>query len=240
MAKKLRIEDLEQKIVIAPLSRQEIEHSIRCKVLIVCEGSKTEPNYFQSFSLMKNSSSLVFEVIPDGGGINTLAVVDKAIELRDKAAQRQIPYDSVWAVFDKDGFPDSDFDNAIQKAEQNGIGCAWSNEAFELWYVYHFDNRSTPMSRTNYQSVITSRVRERLGKNSYNYKKNDVEMRNILSLCGCDENLAIRWAEKQAEEFYDTRYHQHNPCTTVYKLVKLLIGKDKAFNQKIKKLLEEK
>lgn len=171
MAKKLRIEDLEQKIVIAPLSRQEIEHSIRCKVLIVCEGSKTEPNYFQSFSLMKNSSSLVFEVIPDGGGINTLAVVDKAIELRDKAAQRQNPYDSVWAVFDKDGFPDSDFDNAIQKAEQNGIGCAWSNEAFELWYVYHFDNRSTPMSRTNYQSVITSRVRERLGKNSYNYKK---------------------------------------------------------------------
>lgn len=240
MAKKLRLDDIEKKIVISPLSRQEIEHCIRCKVLIVCEGSKTEPNYFQSFSLMKNSSSLVFEVVPDGGGINTLAVVDKAIELRDKASNSGQPYDSVWAVFDKDGFPDSDFDNAILKAERNGIGCAWSNEAFELWYIYHFDNRCTPMSRSDYQSIITSRVRACLGNKSYTYKKNDCDIRNILSRCGCDEEKAIRWAENQFLRFNDSRYHLHNPCSTVYKLVRLLIGKDKDFNRKIKKSVEEK
>lgn len=103
MAKKLRIEDIEQKITIVPLSRDEINHCIRCRVLVVCEGSKTEPNYFNSFSMMKNSSSFVFEVFPEGGGISTLAVVDKAIELRDKAVKHGHPYDSVWAVFDKDG-----------------------------------------------------------------------------------------------------------------------------------------
>lgn len=240
MAKKLRIEDIEQKIAIVPLSRNEINHRIRCRVLIVCEGSKTEPNYFNSFSMMKNSSSFVFEVFPEGGGISTLAVVDKAIELRDKAVKDGRPYDSVWAVFDKDGFPDSDFDNAIVKAEQSNIGCAWSNEAFELWYVYHFDYRSTPMSRKDYAKVITERIRTRLGDKKYKYVKNDKEMRNYLSRCGCDENQVIHRAENLANEFNNSRYHKHNPCTTVYKLVRLLIGEDVDFNEKIKQSVEEK
>lgn len=240
MAKKLRIEDIEQKIAIVPLSRGEINHCIRCRVLIVCEGSKTEPNYFNSFSMMKNSSSFVFEVFPEGGGISTLAVVDKAVKLRDKAVKDGRPYDSVWAVFDKDGFPDFDFDNAIVKAEQSGIGCAWSNEAFELWYVYHFDDRNTPMSRKDYEGVITKRIRTRLRDKKYKYVKNDEEMRNNLSRCGCDENIAIRRAENQANGFQNSRYHKHNPCTTVYKLVRLLIGKDVDFNEKIKQSVEDK
>lgn len=240
MAKKLQIEDIERKIAIVPLSRDETKHCIRCRVLIVCEGSKTEQNYFNSFSMMKNSSSFVFEVFPEGGGISTLAVVNKAIELRDKAVKDGHPYDSVWAVFDKDGFSNSDFDNAIVKAGQKGIECAWSNEAFELWYVYHFDNRCTPMSRKDYEKVITERIRTRLGDKNYKYKKNDLEMRNYLSRCGCDENLVIQRAEKLKNEFDDSRYHMHNPCTTVYKLVRLLIGKDEKFNAKIKKSVEEK
>lgn len=239
MAKKLRIEEVERKIVIAPLTREEIRHNIRCRVLIVCEGSKTEPNYFKSFSMVKNSSSIVFEVIPDGGGISTQAVVDKALELRDKAAKKGNPYDSVWAVFDRDSFPDSDFDNAIVKARQGGIGCAWSNEAFELWYVYHFDNRITAMSRTEYEDVITKRVRNKMGDKTYKYKKNDKLMRLILSRCGCDEQTAIRWAESQAVTFDDACFHRHNPCTTVYKLVRLLTGRDVEFNEKIKRAVED-
>ena len=189
---------------------------------------------------MKNSSSFVFEVFPEGGGISTLAVVDKAIELRDKAVKNGRPYDSVWAVFDKDGFPNSDFDNAIVKAEQNGIGCAWSNEAFELWYVFHFDYRITPMSRKDYEKVITERIRTRLGDKKYKYVKNDKEMRNYLSRCGCDENQVIQRAKNLANNFQNSRYHEHNPCTTVYKLVRLLIGKDVDFNEKIKQSVEEK
>ena len=65
-------------------------------------------------------------------------------------------------------------------------------------------------------------------------------MRDILSRCGCDEVMTIRWAEKQACEFLDNRYHLHNPATTVYKLVRLLTGKDEAFNKMIKESVEEK
>ena len=65
-------------------------------------------------------------------------------------------------------------------------------------------------------------------------------MRNYLSRCGCDEIQVIHRAETLANEFQNSRYHEHNPCTMVYKLVRLLIGKDVDFNEKIKQSVEEK
>ncbi len=241
MAKKLKIEDMQPKIIMSPVAQDDPKY-IRCKVLIVCEGEKTEPNYFRSFEMMKNSSGLVYEITFGGGGINTKQVVDKAIELRDKAMAANDPFDTVWAVFDRDSFQPADFDNAVNKAEANNIGCAWSNEAFELWYVYHFDARSTPMSRTEYKDAITDRVCAKgfkEGKKPYIYKKNDPNMRRILSSCLCDEKAAIRNAENVAAEYYDKKYHDHNPCTTVYKLVRLLRGEDKDFVKMIERKITE-
>ena len=45
--------------------------------LIVCEGEKTEPAYFDSF---KVKSALIHTV---GSGKNTVSLVEKAIRLRD-------------------------------------------------------------------------------------------------------------------------------------------------------------
>lgn len=237
MAKKLKIAALSSLCLWENVPLDDVRY-IRCRVLIVCEGERTEPNYFKSFNMMKNASDLVYEVKTDGGQINTLQVVDKAIELRDKAKSTGKAYDAVWAVFDKDDFTDSDFDNAITKAEKNGIGCAWSNEAFELWYVYHFDNRITSMSRCDYQKTIAQRIRTK-GKQQYKYKKNATNMHALLAMYG-NEKLAIELACRQADTFNDTKYHNHNPCTMVYKLLRLLRGEDKDFNKKIKKDLSKK
>lgn len=207
---------------------------VRCRILIVCEGEKTEPNYFQSFHQMQYGS-IVYEVKCEGGKINTIQVVDKAIELRDKAVNSGEPYDAVWVVFDKDDFPSSDFNAAITKAEQHDLGCAWSNEAFELWYVFHFVNRVTAMKREEYKKVISKHVNESpvyIQKVKYSYKKNDSQSRKVMTSYG-DEIRAIRFAEAQAASFSDNRYATHNPCTTVYKLVRLLRGEDKNFNNKI-------
>jgi len=110
------------------------ERKIVCKILIVTEGTKTEPNYFRKFRKF-NSGTIVYDVDVKGLGSNTIDVVDKAIMLKNNGE-----YDSVWAVFDRDSFPPNKFNDAIIKAESNGIDCAWSNEAFELWYLYHFVN----------------------------------------------------------------------------------------------------
>lgn len=237
MAKKIKIDEVQFPLLEEVSSTDK--HYIRCRVLIVCEGEKTEPNYFRSFHMMKNQSDLVYEIKSEGGKINTIDVVNLAIQLRDKAKKEGKPYDSVWAVFDKDSFPNDKFNQAIKKAETNGIGCAWSNEAFELWYVYHFDDRNTPLSRTEYKSIITKRVKKNGRKPNYKYTKNDCQMRKILLECG-DEEQAILRAQNQANQYQDEKFHTHNPATTVYKLVSLLKGKNKEFNDQIKKELSKK
>ena len=179
---------------------------------------------------MMQRGGIVFEVESKGDGENTIQVVDEAIRLRDCAEYNDNPFDSVWAVFDKDSFADKDFNAAIEMAKQHDIHTAWSNEAFELWYVLHFQYRNTAMSRTEYKAEITKRVNEAgFLKKNYKYQKNAKNSKEIMSHYG-SEDEAIRNAERLEKTYADKRYARHNPCTTVYKLVRLLRGEDKIFN----------
>jgi len=124
-----------------------------------------------------------------------------------------MPYDRIWVVFDKDSFPASNFDNAINKAESNDFGCAWSNEAFELWYILHFEYRNTGMTRDKYKVKLT----ELLGSE---YKKNDSDMYGKLS---DKQQDAIRNASKLLESHGSLPPSSSNPATTVFKLVQELL-----------------
>jgi hypothetical protein len=213
--------------------RKEGIKNLRVFFLIVCEGEKTEPNYFKSFPFQVKD--FVFDLQFGGGGISTVKVVDEAIRLRDKSS---IQFDRVWAVFDKDSFSDENFNTAIFKGEQNGVNCAWSNEAFELWYILHFQYRNTPMPRNEYESAISAIVNDIQGSKTYRYAKNAGDMYDVLQQYG-DEDAAIRNAKRLYESYSDTAYAQHNPCTTVYKLVEELRGKCEKFNQEIKEKYEK-
>lgn len=51
---------------------------------------------------------------------------------------------------------------------------------------------------------------------------------------------AIRYAEaKHLEYASDTRYADHNPCTTIYRLVRQLLGKDEELNAELIAKIEE-
>ena len=208
---------------------------IVCKILIVCEGTKTEPNYFEAFKTL-NGGTIVYDIDVRGLGQNTTDVVDKAIELKSKG-----DYDRVWAVFDKDSFSANKFNGAIIKAQNNGIGCAWSNEAFELWYLYHFMNRVTAMSRTEYKQAISEAVNNSpkyKNRKVYEYAKNDKDNYRIMTTYGSMEN-AIMFAEAKSCDYTDQRYATHNPCTMVFKLVRQLIGKDEKLNNELTNKIEE-
>lgn len=216
----------------AKKSAKRKPRQISCRILIICEGQKTEPFYFKALAAKyKNQGIYVFDVDIQGIGQNTVSVVDYAIELRDKGKKINCEYDRVWAVFDKDSFSDAKFNEAINKAAQNDIQCAWSNEAFELWYMYHFHNITVSMSRANFEKEISKHVNSSMRskgikKCNYKYKKNDPDNFEIMSKYGSLTN-AIAYAKQNSLTFNCKAYARHNPCTMVYKLVNQLIGNDK-------------
>ncbi len=202
---------------------------IRYSILIVCEGEKTEPNYFKEFA-KNNQSFFVYDITVEGRGRGPKDVVKNAIELKVKNS-----YDRVWAVFDKDDILDNDFNEAINKATKEKIEVAWSNEAFELWYLYHFNNVVTGMSRKQYAAKISTAVKKASSKyksENYKYMKNDTKNYEIMTTCGSMDQ-AMKYAEAQHNEYTDAKYAAHNPCTTVYRLVRQLLGKDKDFNNEL-------
>ncbi len=180
----------------------------RQRYLIVCEGEKTEPNYFEA--LKKKLPRGVIEVEILGIGENTLSIVKFAKKLQKQKIPD--PYDKVWVVFDKDSFPASDFDNAIHSAESNNFGCAWSNEAFELWYLLHFEYRNTGMARDEYKKSLSRHLNKE-------YQKNDPAMHKKLE---SKQETAIRNAEKLLHQHIGLAPSKSNPATKVHLLVKEL------------------
>lgn len=156
---------------------------LKTRMLIVCEGTRTEPNYFHGFDLGPN-------IVIHGAGMNTLSLVERAEKLRLEAIEDRAPFDEVWVVFDKDGFKDEQFNSAVGKAQIGGISVAWSNEAFELWYLLHFEYNTSALTRFTYGE----RLAHYLGKP---YKKNDPDVYELLRKKQPD---AIRNAAKLRSE----------------------------------------
>lgn len=212
---------------------------IESRILIVCEGEKTEPNYFMAFDRSDNGVFVV-DLSFGGGGVNTVQVVDEAIRLKTKAEQKRQPYDVVWAVFDRDSFKAVKFNSAISKAEAHGVSCAWSNEAFELWYLLHFEFRNTGMSRQEYCGCIERHINDSplyKKKKPYKYKKNHEAHYEEMTTYG-SLDIAIANAERLDGLYDDQAFANHNPRTLVYKLVRQLLGRDETFNTAMQTRLE--
>ena len=191
------------------LTRRKNTRKLR-RFLIVCEGKETEPNYFNDFP---DNPEVCDYIKTRGTGFNTESLVNKAIRLRDEAQKKKEPYIEVWCVFDKDDFSAEQFNNAIELAKQNQINCAYSIEAFELWYMLHFNYYDAALSRQQYKEKLT----ELLGKT---YQKNDKEMYKLLEK---RMSTAIQNARRLYLLQYKRPLTEQNPITTVFRLVERLL-----------------
>jgi len=191
------------------LTRRENIRKLR-RILIVCEGEKTEPNYFKKFP----ANPEVYDQIDiHGTGYNTISLVKEAVRLKNEALRKREPYIEVWCVFDKDDFPFANVRDAIVLANENQIKCAYSIEAFELWYMLHFNYYDSALSRKQYKEKL-SQLLERT------YQKNDDEMYKLLSR---RQSTAIQNARRLYMQQYKKPFTEKNPITTVFLLVERLL-----------------
>jgi hypothetical protein len=174
---------------------------IRQRFLIVCEGEKTEPNYFRSFRVPK----VVIDI--QGLGKNPSSLVEEARELQD-----QEDYDQIWCVFDRDSWTEADFNSAIRDAQAEGFKVAYSNESFELWYILHFEFLNTGIPRSDYVQKLTYLL-------GYEYQKNSESIYNkIINR----QTTAIKNAENLFKQYDSPNPARDNPSTTVHLLVQEL------------------
>ena len=119
-----------------PLGRRLVQsRELQPRFLFVCEGKQTEPNYFRSFRV-----NAVIHIV--GEQHNPQAALDTAERLRQHEE-----YTQVWLVFDRDEWRAEEFNQVIAQAERKNIQVAYSNQAFELWYLLHFGYRDTSALR---------------------------------------------------------------------------------------------
>ena len=134
---------------LSNLSRRQGVREIKQSFLIVCEGEKTEPDYLKAFRMTAATIKAV------GQAMNTMTLVNKAISIREADQKRKRVYDQCWVVFDKDDFPAKDFNQAIQLAEKNGFRVAYSNQAFEYWFLLHYNLYTGAIHRNQYKDMLT-------------------------------------------------------------------------------------
>lgn len=192
----------------------------RKSVLIVCEGTKTEPLYF--CGLVRHLKLSTVEVVPAVGSAPMTVVSDAARRKKDRAKEAAhssacVPYDEIWCVFDVDVHPN--LKSAIKTASDNGLKVALTNPCFEYWLLLHFiDFRTTNLSRHKMQSQLKQHLR--------NYEKghdyaNDFASKVPDAIRRAEGILKSQW---QLDPTNCLNILASNPSTAVHLVVKELRG----------------
>lgn len=147
-------------------------------ILIVSEGTETEPQYFNALKNRLRLGSAVI-VTASAQGTDPKSVVEDAKakkKAREREARRgqEVAFDEVWCVFDAETVTQRPHLNAaLDMAKANKIKVALSWPCFEFWLLLHETYTSAPF--TDCASV------ERVLKIHYpNYQKNDVPTAQLL------------------------------------------------------------
>jgi len=182
------------------------------RVLILCEDEKSSKFYFDAFPINRR----FFVVQAVGTGYNTDSLIRDAIRRKNAAIKAGTPYSEVYCVFDRDSFPADNFNSAFALAGANGIKPIWTNEAFELWYLLHFDLIVTAMPRTAYEPRLSKKL-------DAPYLKND---KKIYSRVVNRQAKAIQHARRLDRHWIEMQgkcVPEHcNPSTNVHELVAFL------------------
>jgi transposase len=91
-------------------------------------------------------------------------MMEEAVRRKREAEDRGEPFVVVWCVFDRDEHPIDRYSRAFDLARAQGIEAVWSNEAFELWYLLHFEFRNTAAHRHDLIKLVENRLMKQYAK----------------------------------------------------------------------------
>ncbi|HKC62996.1 MAG TPA: RloB family protein [Pyrinomonadaceae bacterium] len=195
-----------------PLQRRRPSLDPRPRILVVCEGRITEPQYFDAFRREEENRLVDVRIDSEGGAPKTL--VERAANRKKeseeearRARDENLKYDEVWCVFDVDEHPR--LPDARQQARDNGINLAISNPCFELWLLLHFREQNAHIERKAVATLLKKHIR--------NYRKH-VSFETLRD--GYLE--AVQRAQQLDRRHADVGTEGDNPSTNVYILTECI------------------
>lgn len=197
------------------LRRRDPKRPPYSRILIVCEGAKTEVNYFEEVRQEARLPSVHPRVIHSPLGTEPQQVVQGAKEKFLESRE----YDQVYAVFDRDQH--RTYANAISMAQaldrkmkndEKKLVCfksIVSVPCFELWLLLHFRDVMAPIPRDEALRLL------RLYLPRYQKGNNDTYAATLANLA-----VAIQRAAALKQRF--ERLPGTDPYTDVHELVNVL------------------
>jgi hypothetical protein len=190
-------------------------------VFIACEGSNTEPLYFEKLNeIMEDEDNYPYAItvypdkeVDDNPKTDAIGLINVAIE-------RKEDFDELWVVFDKDGY--TKHKEAFELAEENKINIAFSSISFETWVLLHFERNHNSFAKS--ASIINEK-----------FHNNDTYLSDYAKSGDYNVYPKIQTKTKKAFEnaswlrnWLNTNNHQYtiyevNPYTDIDFLVKKLI-----------------
>ena len=208
--------------------RQQLERKLGrragCdRILIVSEGSKTEPLYFEEIRIDQRIPAANIAVSPGDWGTEPIQVVQYARQLFEQGDKQKgiepRAFEQVYAVFDRDDHRTyfdavkltESLDGKLRNDAKQAVifKAIASVPSFELWLLLHFEDIQAPLHRDE--------VMQRLKRHIPEYEKGAggtyAATRNNLE-------VACQRADRLAAKC--TAYDAPEPFTDVVALVKLL------------------
>lgn len=115
-------------------------------IVLACEGSKTEPRYFQALRAIYQKSAIQVEILDrkSVGIAETNSAAKHVIEVlnRFKKKYKLTKEDELWLLLDRDegNFSEAQLSETARLCTQKKYNLAISNPTFELWLLLHFEN----------------------------------------------------------------------------------------------------
>lgn len=207
----------------AELERQRRERTQGPRLLIVCEGMKSEPYYFEEFCELHRLRTPRVRIAPGAGGSSPDRVVAYAEQLFDEDARLGADhYDQVFCVIDRDKHPT--FKDALRRIEAlKAAGKPFiaipSYPCFEYWLLLHFAYTRQSFHVSGNRSICDNVIRELRKQPGFQaYAK---AQRGIYSQLKERTATAIPHARRAEKEAAETG--EANPSTAVHRLVEVLL-----------------
>ena len=210
-------------------------------IIIACEDSISSPIYFKMLVSALIREKIITQdsfVIAKHNHTNPMGVLDDLRNHKDDNGKTYKDFDHKWIVIDRDcervnggGHMAEDYNNALKTAKNRRndlhIDVAYANDAFELWYLLHFEYRNTAILRDEIIEVLIEKLKQLDPHKFSRLNRDNIKQANYAKLIyeallpmqekaiSNAERLLLSYGEEHNPE-------QDNPSTTIYKLVNIL------------------